>query len=247
VGDPVHLLYEEYVRSGYLPGGACVHENCYMLPVLGLGTVIDLLTCRLDVAPAPRQPPGAWTRLRGSGAKVAALCSRVTDAPSREPELLGVEYEGARRVLTCSYFNPSQNTHHDADGSTPQFSLETRAFPTGQLDSNLVARLRVRYKMSDNEGEPKLRAEVATEQPVLGGSVWGAFTWGSAATWATPGEGTYEPLSGEAPPSLEARKPFSWRLHKKRVFVRFRLTCSQPTAQLTIKHIEVFVRPGGRA
>jgi len=246
IGDPLHLLYEEYVHAGYTPGGACVHENNYLLPILGLGTVVDLLACRLDTPQPAGQEHGAWSRLSGSGAKCPALCSRVSDQSSREPELLGVEHEGQRRVLTLSYFNPTQTTHRDADGSVPPFSLETRGFMTGQLTSNLVARLRVRYKMSDNEGSPKLRAEVATEQPVSGGSVWGAFTWGSAATWATPGEGTYEPLPGEAPPSLEARHTYSWRLHKKRVVVRFRLSCAQPTAQLVIKHIEVFVRPGGR-
>jgi hypothetical protein len=247
IGDPLHMLYEEYVRNGYMPGRACVHENNYLLPVLGLGTVVDLLACRLDVTPPAGQERGAWSRLSGSGALVAALSSRASDGPSREPELLGVEYAGQSRVLTLTaYFNPGQTTHTDADGSVPRFSLETRSYPTGTLDENLVARLRVRYKMSDNEGSPKLRAEVATEQPVTGGSIWGAFTWGSSATWATPGEGTYEPLSGEAPPSLEARHTHSWHLHKKRVFVRFRLSCSQPTAQLVLKHIEVFVRTGGR-
>jgi hypothetical protein len=160
--------------------------------------------------------------------------------------LLGVEYEGQRRALTLTYFSPSQQAHRDADGSTPQFSMETRSFPTGQNTANLVARLRLRYKCSDNEGSPKITAEVATEQQVRGGIVWGAFTWGANRGWATPGENTYEPMSGQAPPSLDAAKLYSWRLQKKRRYVRFRLTCSQPTAQLTIKQLEVFTRQAGR-
>src|SRR5215831_1666233 len=152
IGDPIHSLYEEYVRSSYVPGGACVHESNYLLPVLGYGTVVDLLACRLDIPHPAGQGQGAWSRLAGSGAKVPALVSRVSDQTAREPELLGVEHEGNRRVLTLNYYLPTAVNHRDADGTVPPFSLETRGYATGQLDVNLVARLRIGYRCSDNEG-----------------------------------------------------------------------------------------------
>jgi len=281
IGDPIHSLYEEYVRSSYVPGGACVHESNYLLPVLGYGTVVDLLACRLDIPHPAGQGQGAWSRLAGSGAKVPALVSRVSDQTAREPELLGVEHEGNRRVLTLNYYLPTAVNHRDADGTVPPFSLETRGYATGQLDVNLVARLRIGYRCSDNEGEPTIRAEVAGGHPSTGGSVWGAFAWGGAAKWSTPGAGTYEPLAGEAPPSVTSpqlagarwgsftwgsaaswtsgltivgeapvsivgMQIHSWRLRRRAQTVRFRLTCSQPSAQLVLKQLEVFIRPGGR-
>lgn len=266
LSDEIVDLYREYVKSGYSPGGACVHENHYLLPILGLNTVVDLLACRLDTAAAPKQSAGAWSRLQGSGAKLPALTSRVSEGGSREPELLGVEYEGQRRVLTLSYFTPTQVTHLDADGTIPKFSIETRSYPTGQQTHNLVARMRLRYRCSDNESSPMIKAEVAGEQPVSGGATWGGFSWGSSASWATPGAGayvwggfvwgaglwastgtsTYRSLSGEAPESIDGTKLYSWRLHRKVRYVRFRLSCSQPTAQLVIKQLEVFTRQAGR-
>lgn len=248
ISDSIRDLYREYVKAGYAPGQACVFENHYLLPIIGGGKVVDLLVCRLDMPPSAHVGHSSkpWTRLGGFGAQVAALLPLVSAGQFREPQLLGATYDASSRVLNCNYFQPSEHTSKDADGSVAPFWLETRGYTTGSLVPNTVTRLRVRYLMSNPEAPaPELQASVAGEAPVAGGSVWGAFKWGVGA-WASAGAGTYEPLAGNAPQSLEGFTPYSWRLHKKRRFVRFRLTCAQATAQLSIRSLEFFIRPQGR-
>lgn len=245
ISNTIHDLYTGYVKAGYEPGRATVFNNHYLLPIVGGGQVVDMLVCRLDMPIAKGADPGAWTRLGGFGAQLGALTTRVESVEPREPELLGVAYGATARVLTLSYFSPSQLTALDADGSTVNASVITRSYPTGNLVPNLVTKVRVRYQMSNDISEPKLRCDVATDTRTAGRSVWGAFVWG-VGTWASPGKGAYEMLSGEAPPDIEASDPYVWELGKKVRFVSFRLTCKAPTAQLALKAIEVFVRPDGR-
>lgn len=245
LSDPIRDLYQEYVKAGYQPGGGCVFANHYLLPIIGGGRVQDVLVCRLDIAPGRGQPPGAWSHFNGFGGRVSALAARVTAGAAREPELLGVTYDESARALTCSYFSLSQSTHKEADGSTAEWAVETRSYTTANLVPNFVSRLRARYQMNDTEGSPKITAEVASDHPVSSGSVWGLFVWG-VGTWSTPGSGIYEPLTGEAPADLEGASPYVWNVRKKRRFVRFRLACKTPVAQLSLKALELFVRPQGR-
>lgn len=142
--DSIRDLYRSYVADGFTPGGAAVFNNHYLLPIIGEGKIIDFLVCRLDVQPARGQPLGAWTRLGGAGADVAALVSRVSAGGSREPELVGAGYLSAR-ALTLSYFNSA--TYQDADASTPEWSWQTPAIPTGRLVKNLLTRIRLRYQL----------------------------------------------------------------------------------------------------
>lgn len=243
--DPIRDLYSEYVKAGYAPGQAAVFENHYLLPIIGGGKVADLLVCRLDMPQGRGQPPGAWTRFAGNGAQVGALTTRAATGASREPELLGAQYASTSRVVTCNYFKPGPASMTDADATVPEWALETRAYITGQLVPNLVARLRARYVCWAETGSPKISARIAVESPPSSLSVWGAFIWG-VGTWASTALGSYEALTGEAPPSANGIKPYSWRPHRKRRLVRFRLTCTEAAAELRLKGLELFVRAAGR-
>lgn len=244
ISDSIVDLYQEYVRSGFTPGQACVYRSHYFLPILGGGDVRDLLVCRLDM---PMKGGGRpWTHLEGSGARMAALCPRVTAGGSRTPELLGGQYGGESRPVTLNYLEPTANTERDADGAAPNWSVTTRSYTTGGGIPNLVAKLRVRYQLV-GPGAPTLSALASAESPLppAGSAVWGGFSWGSAP-WVTPGERTYEPLSGAAPASVDGARPYPWHPRKKRRYVQFRFICNGSTSTLTLRSLELFVRGAGR-
>jgi len=242
INDPIMDLYMEYVRLGYEPGQAAVHRAHYFLPIIGNGRVADLLVCRLDLKQMP------WTRLGGFGAEVACLWPRISATSARQPELIAGHYTSSSRMLNCSYLTPSEGTQTDADGSVPEWGLTTRSVATGNLVPNLVRQIRVRYNMSSPEASPKMRCELAGDTPLVGAaSIWGRFTWGSAAAWDSPSEATLEEVpGGEAPPSEDARQPFSWFPNKKRRFIRIRFVVKTKTAQLKLRQLDLFVRAEGR-
>lgn len=245
ISDPIRDLYRSYVKLGYQPGQAAVYENHYLLPVIGGGKVQDVLVCRLDKPPTRGESPGAWTHFTGTGAAVAALTARTSSGAAREPELLGAEYGTTSRAITCNYFNPTPTTAREQDGTVPEWALETRGISTGQLIANLVGRLRARYVCWAETSSPTIQCRVALESAPAGASVWGAFVWG-VGQWASAAAGNYEVLSTEAPPNVDASKAFSWRLHKKRRVIRFRLSCTGVVAELKLKTLEIFVRAMGR-
>lgn len=249
ISDPIRDLYQQYIRMGFTLGVGCVFNNHYLLPIVGAGIVQDLLVCRLDVPTQRGAVAGAWSHFRGFGAGCSALAARLSpSASTREPELLGATYDASARVLTCSYFNPSVLTAKDADGSVPEWALETRSFATGNLVPNLVSRLRVRYQMLKEESgaAPTINAEIAGASHVSGGIIWGLFVWGVGKWGFGAASGSYEPLNGEAPEDPEGAHPFVWNVIKKRRFIRFRLTCKAATGQLVLKAIEIFIRQQGR-
>jgi len=256
ISDPIRELYREYVKRGYFLGGACVYENHYLLPVLyntalGIPSFYDVLVCRLDLS-HPRDELGdpaaigVWTHLRGAGAQVWAFAVRVPPGAGRSPELIGGGWS-PNRLQTCNYFNPGPTSTTDADTSVPEWQLETRAYSTGQVDQNLVARLRVDYLMWAPEGvtPPQISAQSAHESPEPETApAWGEVTWGTFS-WSAPGV-AWASLPGTAPTSRDGQIAKSWRLREKCRYIRFRLFCQTPTAQLQIKSIEVFTRQGGR-
>jgi hypothetical protein len=245
ISNSIRDLYRQYVEAGYQPGLATVFANHYLLPIIGGGKVIDLLVCRLDMPAKRGAEAGAWTHFLGPGAQVGALTTRVSAGVAREPELIGALYNSLARVLNLSYFKPGIGTELDAEGAVPQWSLQTRGYTTGAMVPNLVSRIRARYQMWQESGSPTIRCDIAGGAPPASGSIWGRFIWG-IGTWATPGEGGYEMLSGEAPADLEGVHPFVWNVRKKRRFVSFRLLCPSATAQLSLRALELFVRPQGR-
>lgn len=245
MSQPIVELYQEYVRAGYEPGQATVFRSHYVLPIIGGGRVIDTLVCRLDL-PIPDKQGGGypWTRVEGYGAAMGAFETRVSASSSREPQLLGGLYGTDARVLNLSYFHQSEDTELDADGSVPAFSLSTRSYATGANVANTVTSLRVRYQMSSQPGGATLAASISSDSPPKGAAVWGRVSWGEFF-WASAGDTESESLAGDAPESIDAAKTKRWRFARKRRSIRFTLSCKAPTAQLSIKSIELFIRQTG--
>jgi hypothetical protein len=242
LSQPIVDLYQEYVRAGYTPGTATVFRSHYILPIIGGGRVVDTLVCRLDM---PIKSGGApWTRLSGYGATIGAFTTRVSASTSREPQLLGGTYGGGNRILNLSYFHQSENTETDADGSVPEWSLTTRSYLTGNDVANTVTRLRARYQMSSEPLGATMRLSIASDVAPKSAAVWGRVVWG-AFKWVTAGASSSEPVDGQAPESLDASKPYTWRFTRKRRAIRFTLSTNDPTAQLAIKSLELFIRQTG--
>lgn len=239
LSEPIADLYRSYVRSGYTPGQATVYKGHYLLPIIGGGTVIDLLVCRLDL---PSKP---WTRLEGEGARVAALTTKVVTGSSRTPELLGALYAASEpRPITCAYLEPSGNAEKDPTGNPVDFSLTTRAYTTGGLLRNLVAKMRLRYELAGPA--PAIQASVLaeSEEAPASGARWGAVKWGGF-NWGTPAELNYETLDTLALNDPGGSKPHTWHPRRKRRFVTFRFIQNAATSKLIVRSIEISVRQTG--
>jgi hypothetical protein len=246
ISDPIVDLYQDYVRSGYAPGQAAVHQNHYLLPIIGAGDVIDVLVCRLDATNSRGQRTYPWTHLGGSAAKLAALTTRIISGFSRTPELLGALYGVDSRPVTLYYFQPTANSELDHDGTIPNWTITTRAYPTGNNVPNTVTKLKVRYQLT-GPNDPTLSCGVSTESPVgaKGAATWGNVSWGQFS-WATPSAQTFELLAGEAPEDHDGSAPYSWHPRKKVRYIQFRLSSHDATSQLAIRSLEVSVRLQGR-
>jgi hypothetical protein len=246
LSDSIVDLYQEYVEGDFTPGVACVHQNHYFLPIVGPGRVVDLLVCRLDMEQKGKTWP--WTRLQGYGAQVGATFSRVSVTGSRSPELIGGTYGLDSRIMNLGYLTPTQANHTDADGSVPEWSTTTRTFLTGNLVPNLVSRVRVRYQMEDEEGFPTLECGVSSSIAEEGAPTWGGGAeWGEGDFWTFGGDtATFTPLEELGPPSSDATKPMVWNVKRKTRLVAFQLSCREPTATLSLKSVELFVRLQGR-
>lgn len=238
ISDPILALYRDYVRRGYWPGLATVYRSHYMLPILDINGCVDLLVCRLD---APGRP---WTHLGGFGAKLAALAVLHPTTVPRAPLLVG-GHANAGRVLNLNFFDPSSSSSADADGSAFSWSVQTRDYPTGALNQNVITRLRVAYDLADDPalGVPSIRATHVSGHAARGSAEWGAFSWGQA-DWAATSDATL--LSGTAPLDPFGYKPYTWSLAKNERFGRFRLDCPDPAAYLTLRSLEMFVLSNGR-
>lgn len=240
ISDPIVDLYQEYVRSGYSVGQACVHRNHYLLPIIAAGDVVDMLVCRLDL---PGRP---WTHFQGGGARMGALATRVVSGASRTPELLGAVYGAEALVTTLNYFVPTANTQSDHNGTVPNWTITTRAYATGNNVRNTVTKLKVRYQLAGS-GAPKIAASASTESgiPATGAASWGAVSWG-AFTWASPAQQTFDSLQGQAPVDLDGSTPYLWHPRKKVRYIQLRLSSADAASQLAVRSLELSVRPQGR-
>lgn len=260
ISGPIQSTYRSYVAQGYQPGAAYVYRGHYFLPLLSGDTHIDTLVCRLD---SPKMP---WTRLKGFGAKVAAYAYDGT-------RLLGA-LTGSSVTLKLAYFEPNSEVAADADGSAHPFSVTTRDIATGNLVPNTVMKARLSYRMRGSLGAKSFRggAEwggffwnekdwgeegetfIEEAQPVslsmgfnatsFAGAEWGEFNWGESA-WASTG-GSFTVLEGTAPPDPEALTPHVWRVGRKVRYARVNISLSGPASDLSIRALELFIRPTGR-
>lgn len=252
VSAPVRLsrsiatLYVGYVRAGYKTGLGAVYRNHYILPILDAANLlIDLLVCRLDRPIETRVGTvWPWTRLAGHGAQSAGMAVRV-GTTSRQPTLLSAGLPSSARVTDVSgFFEPTAANKNDADNSTPQDIWVTRDYPTSSLlNVNQVRKIRLRAELIDAATDnPSLQAYYSSgATPTTSGAYWGSAFWGSG-TWSGAIETEFAQLTGTAPED-DGRDPFPWPVEKRARFVRFRIQSSGPSARLTYRSLELFVRP----
>lgn len=226
IGTGILDLYLSYVRAGYVAGVAEVFNGHYFLPILNPASsyaFVDLLVCRL------RPPAGGtgpvWTQLANSAAAVRGLAERS----SNPPLLLGASSLSASRVTNLTgFFTPSSTAKTDADGTGATFSYTTRAFSTGNLQSNFVKKVRARYVLTDAASDnPTMQCEVSI----------------NGAAFSTLNRTT----TGTQAPESDGSVTYSWVVGKRARSVRFRFS-SQAASPLdcTFKAVEIFTRHTGR-
>lgn len=235
ISGPIQQLYRDYVSLGYTPGLATVYRGHYILPIMNGSSQVDVLVCRLD---APGRP---WTRLSGFGARIVSYAVRLNPT-LRKPELIGGS-SAAGRVLTLQYFEPSIVTAYDADGSVAPFSVQLRAWATGDLTANTIAKVRLAYQLIDPANvNPTITLTQLSSSPVRGGTEWGMFDWGTV-DW---GQASISTVPGVAPEDAGALSPYTWHIARKERYGRFKFDCTAAAGYLTLRYVEMFVRSTGR-
>jgi hypothetical protein len=267
ISDSIAPLYMQHVRAGRLPGGAKVFNNHYFLPWLNTdGTVASVMVCRLNRPVRGRQVYYPWSILTGHAAGFTmADISAVTDVPT----MLAAHHDG-RVVDLGGLFNPGLPA--DADGTIPEFDLETRHFPTGNGQPNHFRALRLEYTLEQAEGSPAPTINAALSAgnvaqtyellqlqfPDTGyagvfdtyadyaGVLHGGLdetVWGPSE-WADDPTLFWAPLAHQ-PLQLPGLDPAQWMLdHPQRVrYVRVRFRCTDPVARLIVHRIGFGVRP----
>lgn len=244
----IQQLYTDYVKGSYRPGGAVTYKNHYFLPILdAAGAQVDLLVCRLD---RPIETDIGivypWSRFSGSGANVTGFAVRAP-AGSGRPKLLAASRATTSRVTDVSgYFEPGSSNGTDADGTVHEFQAVTRDYPTGDLNENIVRRVRARYEMAAADGSTPLLSAFFSDGRVQGSvAAWGSVLWG-AFTWGSQEEAEYQLLEGSAPAD-DGRVTYTWKVGRKARYVRFKLHSAQSVSKLKLRSLELFVRPSGKA
>lgn len=257
ISKTIDPLWQEYVRLGYKTGGAAVYKTRYFLPILTTGTVKDVLVCKLPGTRDRRYKTNfAWTRLRNTGAEMAAYAVKNAADP-RQPKLLGAEYEDTARVTDCSgYFKPSASNKQDADGTTPDFEITTRDYETGGLTLNTLRWVRLGYELvADTGDDPHLILDYASGIRLNDAPVWGdpAGVWGvgfgpsGTSPWAGIASGEFSPVMRAgvrdyAPPTTLT--PHRFRLNKKLRYARLKLRGdNDPAEKCVVRRIELQIRP----
>ena len=259
ISKSIDPLWHDYIRFGYKAGGAAVYKGRYFLPILvGSSSVKDVLVCRLDrgARDRRRRVMFPWSRLQGSGAEIAAYAVKNAADP-RSPKLLGAEFPDTARVTDCSgYFTPSAANKQDADGTTPDFEIVTRDFPTGGLTLNTVRYARLGYELvADTGDDPRLILDYASgirrdDAPKWGdpNGEWGVgFGPSGTSGWAATSDGEFSPVMrgstrDYAYPSI--LEPHRFRLNKRLRYARLRLRADNGPAELcVIRRIELQIRP----
>ena len=265
ISDSISPLYQEHIRAGRLPGGAKVYRNHYFLPWLNsLDVPVATMACRLNRPVKARMTYFPWSVLTGHAEGMAmGDIAAVTDIPT-----LLVAHSDGSVANYLSLFEPDETIVTDADGTTPEFDLETRDFPTGNGQPNHLRALRLYYTLKElpnqeatigaaftsgmtartyeqlRAGVPDYEAMLATfadyETVRFGGS---EALWPPSA-WAEDRDLFWTPLAERAleSPGVE---PAQWILQqpKRLRYVRVRFRCSDPVAKLVVHRIGLGVRP----
>lgn len=177
-----------------------------------------LLACRIDRPVRIRgRTAFPWSQIIGHA---GAVSFAVTADAS--PRLLGAGGNDGRVLGLEGMFLPTESNKNEADGTTHSFAVTTRDYPTGRGNINTVRRARVRYELVD----------AGTDNP------------GIAASYS-PGTSSFTALAGEAAEDDGTGK-HTWHLQADARYFRLRLESTDPAARLTIRSVEIAVRPSGK-
>lgn len=225
VSGSIRPLYRSYVKAGYQPGLATVYRGHYKLPIMNGTTLVDTLVCRLDREGAP------WTRWAGHSA--APGYTTQVGASTRSPKLLAVQ--GQRVLDLTGTHDPAAGNALEADGTTSDFVLTTRDFPTGTNQHGFVQRARLRYELVDD-------GSGGTAAPTVGIAYSSDQDAGVFTTLTEKGE-----QGGSAGWGVSAGDKYSWALvAKRRERIRFRITVAGACASFVLRSIELLLRPSGK-
>ena len=264
ISDSIAPLYAQHVKAGRLPGGAKVFHDHLFLPWLNPdNTVASTMVCRLNRPVRGRMTYYPWTILDGH----AAQMTMGDISPIAETHTMLAAHTDGRIIDYGNLFTPDADVALDADGSTPDFDLETRDFPTGNGQPNHLRALRLYYTLIGPTDEDtfveaalsyggvsqtyeQLRnvgsyTDVAdafvTYQAVLHG---GSDSSWEPNEWAADTDLLWSPLDGQAH-ETRAADPKQWVLAQpKRVrYMRARFRCSDPVVKLIVHRVGFGIRP----
>jgi hypothetical protein len=254
VSSPVLLsrsiqpYYQAFVRTGYRPGQTAVYRGHLFLPIYDASNAMQaMLVGRLD---RPVQAPVGtiypWSRFTGHAGAAPALVTRQTNTYT--PELLAAgRGTDARVVKLGGCFEPIASRKNDADGTTHQFTLETRDYRTGDgRNRNLVRRVQLRYELIDGGTDnPTIQAFAsAGKQATIAGMAWDSGVW-DTGVWGEDTVAAFTQLAYSAPED-DGTDPFVWDVTRHTEYVRYRFICAAPAASLIVRSVTSFIRQSGK-
>jgi hypothetical protein len=217
--DGIRALYRSYVKAGYQPGTAAVHQGHYFLPIVNGTALIDTLVCNLSGG-------FVWSRLAGHAADIA-YAVRVPTA-ARTPRLLGVS--GQRILNNTGIFDPTGANMTDADGTTSNLVLTTRDYPTGANQPGVAHKIRARYELASSN-VATVAVAYSSDQDA------GSFTT-LTSRGGQNGTGGWTDSDGSL---------YQWaNVGKKRERIRFRLTVAGACTRFVLRSVELLTRPSGK-
>lgn len=248
ISGSIEPVYREHVLAGNTPGQAWTDREHYFLPILdATGVPVETLVCRLD---RPQRGRGEtfypWTHIDGAGGATGGAVVHEPAAPGQSPAVYGLGADGYLLDLQ-GYFDPGPTNATDHDESVHLLQLITRDIAAGNLAQARFRRLGLMYELEAlAEGPvPGISAEVGVGIRKSGLPQWDEVTWDDFE-WSAGGETEYELLEGVAPAnagedSLLAQNLWVWPTKTYARYVRYRFSCADPVAKLTLRGLLVFI------
>lgn len=236
-------LWQQYVRGGYVAGGAEVFNNHLFLPVVSSTAVPhDVLVCRLDRVVRTRLGDVfPWTRLGGYPARNVAWAIRHASN-----KLLGAySGAGAGSVTDCSTLFQAGADVLGADpgGASPLLDVISRRFVTGAGVASFVQRVALMYSLA---GAGSVQAFVSVGDAVDTSAKWDAAVW-DTDVWAGDGvAGAWDQLQSSAPVNSGLR-PFVWQVRRQAEMVAFRFRGTAAATKLRIQMVKPIILDSRRS
>lgn len=240
ISDRIRARIREYVRRGYKPGLAAVFNGHYHLPILDTANdTVDYLICRLDRG-------FAWSRATGTAATVSCLSAGIITTSGHDlegPILYAAQNDAAARIVdNANFFVPDQTDGQDWDNTNFVKQWISRDYGTGGLQKNLVKRGRIRYELVGLGATMALSYSTGARLPGL--AEWGISDWGQA-DWSTSGA-SYTSVTATGPVDPEGDDPFTFIIGARCRYLRLKSIVALAATHLSIRTLELQVRPTGR-